>query len=421
MRNYTNSQGEVVGVNREHLDIAVRLKIELQKTSPSNRCDWKKHKKLMAQEGFDDSDVSESYRCLVKNWQAESGLFNSVSRDVDMGGNSKLASLNNLIGDLYSEKRDNQLALQEMNKFKRDFHLSKVIAEEVIEEMKDFRVYLPNWYRSSSRTVSEISSNKAIVVLTDLHVGALIDNIYGNKFNYEIAENRMVLYAEKVISHCKNFNIQEVMVKGLGDFVEHTNMRYKQNDQTEFKLAKQIVKATQLVWAFLLKLAHEGLLVSYEGIAGNHDRLQGDKNIAFDDDNANVIINSYVSMLIEKSGLNNLLYIETDDGATEINVEVNGRKVKLVHGHLDEGDKKDRLKSYISMQNEFFDCLVYGHLHNYDVKDSDHGRMTVGVGCLSGRNDYSKHLKCATNASQLMLIVDEYGEMIPIKVDLQIN
>lgn len=414
-RSYTNSAGTIVQVSKEHLDVAVRLKIELQKMSPSLRCDWKKHKAMMEEEGYADSDASESYRCLVKDYQREMGLLNPLSKHVDMVTESKLASLDRLVGELYSEKREAQLALQEINKFKRDFHLSKVIADEIITEFKKFTVlqhaYVPSKKKQSSKDV-------AIVVLTDLHVGVVINDVYGNYYNYDIAKERMNTYLEKVIAHCKRFQITEVAVIGLGDFVEHVNMRYKQSADAEFNLAQQILKASELVIDFLVQLSQH-VNVEYGGIAGNHDRLQGDKNIAFDDDNANVIINSNIETFIKLTKSPALKYISIEDGATEVNVEVNGRKIKLVHGHLDSGNKTDRLKNYISMQNDFFDCLIYGHLHNFDVKESDHGRMTVGVGCLSGRNDYSKTFGCATNASQMMMVVTGDGEMIPIKVDLQ--
>ncbi len=416
-RSYINRKRETITVSKEHLDDAVQLKVELQKLAPNLRCDWKQHKKLMEEEGWHDSDTSENYRVLIKDYQKSIGLLSPLSKHVDLVAESKLTSLSNLLGELYSEKRETQLALQEINKFKRDFHLSKVIADEIIEEYKKFKLPSPN-YKVQTDEFIPYSGTKAIVVLTDLHVGLVINDVYGNYYNYEIAKKRMQAYLDKVISYCHQFNIANVSVIGLGDFVEHVNMRYKQSSDSEFNLAQQILKSSELVIGFLSELS-EYVNVDYSGIAGNHDRLQGDKNIAFDDDNANVIINSNIETFIRLNKSNKLTYTHIKDGATEINKEVNGKKIKLVHGHLDNGNKVDKVKNYISMQNEFFDCLVYGHLHNYDVKDSDHGRITVGVGCLSGRNDYSKSFGCATNASQLMLIVTSDGDLLPLKIDLQ--
>lgn len=415
-RFYTNREGLIVEVTQDHLEKAVTLKIELQKMSPSLRCDWKRHKKMMEEEGFENSDTNEGYRILVKDYQKQIGLLTPLSKHVDLVKNNKLESLNNLLGELYSEKRDNQLVLAEINKFKRDFHLSKVVAEEIVKEFKNFKIELPQ----HSNTYYTSYKNSAIVTLTDLHIGEVIKNVYGNSYNYEIAQKRMRAYAQKVITHCKAFNISKVFVAGLGDFVEHLYMRAKQSRHAEFGLAQQILKASELIIEFLITLADK-VQVEYCGIAGNHDRLQGDKDINFDEDNANVIINYNIKTAIQFIDKpNKLKFIDIEDGATEMNIETNGRKIKLVHGHLDNGNKKDKMKGYISMQNDFFDCLVYGHLHHYHVEDSDHGRLAIGVGCMSGRNDYGKHFSAATNASQMMLIVREDGEMIPLRVDLQV-
>jgi predicted phosphodiesterase len=78
------------------------------------------------------------------------------------------------------------------------------------------------------------------------------------------------------------------------------------------------------------------------------------------------------------------------------------------------------MKAKISMENEFFDCFVYGHLHHYDVKESDNGRMTVGVGSLAGRNEHSASFGAATDASQLMLVVTDGGDVLPLRIGLQI-
>lgn len=417
-RFYTNKEGLIVEVTHEHLQTAVTLKIELQKMSPSLRCNWKKHKEMMEEEGFEDSDINEGYRILVKDYQRQIGLLTPLSKHVDMVEDNKLDSLKSLLGELYSEKRDNQLALTEINKFKRDFHLSKVVAEEIVKEFKNFKIELPhNFVKNISYTTYK---NSAVVALTDLHIGEIIKNVYGNYYNYEIAKMRMRLYTQKVVEHCVAFNIGKIFVAGLGDFVEHLYMRAKQSRHAEFGLAQQILKASELIVEFLITLSNS-VNVEYCGIAGNHDRLQGDKDINFDEDNANVIINYNIKTAIQFIDKpNKLKFIDIEDGASEMNIETNGRKIKLVHGHLDNGNKKDKMKGYISMQNDFFDCLVYGHLHHYHVEDSDHGRLVVGVGCMSGRNDYGKHFSAATNASQMMLIIREDGELIPLKVDLQI-
>jgi predicted phosphodiesterase len=415
-RSYTNSENMTVEVTKDHLEIAVQIKIELQNSSPSRKCNWKLHKQMMEDEGYDDSDINESYRHLVKYYQKEIGLLNSLPQYADMVADGKLQSIRRAVGEIYHEKRENQLVLNELNKLKRDLVLSSVVAEEIRDTFIDnTEINVPHYI---FKPILKESGNKAIVTLTDLHIGAVITNVLNNSYNLEIAKKRLDKYKRKVLEMCNCFNITHLHVCGLGDFIEHMYMRYKQSGEVEFGLAQQILKATELIFDFLVSLA-EYVNVDYEGIAGNHDRLQGDKDISYDNDNANVIINYNIKNLINTIKSPRLTFIDTEDHATEINKVINGKKIKLVHGHLDEGNKNDRMKSYISMQEDFFDCLIYGHLHNYRVQDSDNGRLIVGVGCLSGRNPYSKKLAFATNASQMMMIVTGEGDLIPIRIDLQ--
>lgn len=416
MRSYTNNDGMTVEVSNEHLDTAVEIKLELQNNSPSRKTNWSLHKKMMEEEGFNDSDTNEAYRCLVKDYQSKIGKLVSLDKHVDLVASSKLESIRSAVGELYYEKRTNQETLNELNKLKRDFVRTAVIAEEVRDAFLDkIELNVPHYIY---KPLTSPFKTKAIVVITDWHIGVTVDGVCGNWFNLEIAKKRIAKLKQKVLDYCIIHKISEIEVCSLGDMVEHVNMRYKQNNEAEFKLARQIVEATHLIFDFITSLASH-VNVTFTGIAGNHDRLQGDKDIAFDDDNVSVVINDNIRTLIQMSNAQRLKFCAVEDGATEIIKELNGRKIRLVHGHLDEGNKRDRIKSYISMENEFFDALIYGHLHNFKVEESDNGRLAVGVGCLVGRNSYSKKISCATNASQMIFVVTEDGDMLPIKIDLQ--
>lgn len=416
-RSFTNSVGEVVTVDTAHLEFAVNVKLELQNSSPSRRCNWATHKALMEGEGFLDSDTSEAYRCLVKDYQKEIGKLHSLPKHADLIASHKLDAIKQTVGEMYYIKRENQEILSEMNKIKRDLTRTAIVTEMIREVMVDDIDFNIPHYVFEPKIAK--SANKAIVTLTDLHVGAVVHNVFGNYYDYEIAKKRLNLYTQKILDYCNVFGITEIMVCGLGDYVEHYNMRYKQNEEAEFKLAEQINKATKLIIDFLVGLA-EYVNVEYTAIAGNHDRMQGDKNIAYEDDNVTVIINYNIKTFIELTKAERLTFVNIENGKSEINKVVNGKKIRMVHGHLDNGNKKDRLQAYISMTNDFIDMLMFGHLHNFKVDESDNGRMVVGVGSFIGRNNYSKELKCATNASQTMLVVTGTGDMLPLRIDLQI-
>lgn len=112
MRYYTNSQGEKVEVTTYHLETAVELKLELQELSPSRKCNWNLHMKMMHEEGFNDSDVNESYRCMIKSYQKEIGKLSTLTKHADLIATSKLESIKNAVGEMYYQKNSESTSVE---------------------------------------------------------------------------------------------------------------------------------------------------------------------------------------------------------------------------------------------------------------------------------------------------------------------
>ena len=83
MAKYTNRKDEKIEVSDSHIDTAIRVKIELQNSSPSVKCNWRRHKRIMEREGFYDSDTNENYRCLIKAEQKSKGVLPSTEKYVN--------------------------------------------------------------------------------------------------------------------------------------------------------------------------------------------------------------------------------------------------------------------------------------------------------------------------------------------------
>lgn len=417
-RSYTNKEGMTVTVDEKHLDFAVDVKLELQDKSPSRRISWHEHKRIMEEEGFYNSDTSESYRCLIKDYQKKIGKLHSLQKHVDLVHTSKLDAMKRYVGDFRFEKQANQDLLREINKIYRDMSRSAVLADEFRNVLLDDITFDVPHYIYEPKAVSE--KTKGILVITDWHIGAVVEDVVGNNYNYEIAVKRLNELKKKTIDYCKTFNITDLYVLGLGDWIEHLYMRANQSQDCEFSPSMQIAKATKLVFELIVNLS-EYVNIKFASIAGNHDRFAGNKNESFDDDNANVVIGEGIKDMLSILKSDRIELLDVDTRAKEISLEINSKRFKFLHGDLDRGSMKRRLKDHISMHNEFIDYLVHGHLHNYYVQDDDNGRMVVGVGSLMGKNNYSKALGSATDASQALIIVEEDGTVTPIRIGLQID
>jgi predicted phosphodiesterase len=94
-------------------------------------------------------------------------------------------------------------------------------------------------------------------------------------------------------------------------------------------------------------------------------------------------------------------------------------KCKFVHGEYKSNDGKQFMKNEISMDNEFYDLLFKGHLHNFKLESENNGRYIVSTGCLSGYNDYSVNFGCTTVASQTIAILGNNNVELIKDVQLQ--
>ena len=101
---YSDKRGNVVEVSQEHINTAIKIKIELQKSSPSQKCSWSQHKKMMEIEGFTDSDTNENYRQMIKKAQKKSGELPELKKYVEMVTENKLKSIREEIGEIRDSK-----------------------------------------------------------------------------------------------------------------------------------------------------------------------------------------------------------------------------------------------------------------------------------------------------------------------------
>ncbi|MCY9758356.1 metallophosphoesterase family protein [Paenibacillus alvei] len=415
MRSYTNKEGEVIFVSQEHLDVAVQIKRELQMASPSHRTNWVTHQKLMEAEGFFDSESSENYRQMIKSYQVSTGTIESREKQADLVADSKLNSIKEAVGDLYYTKREVQMENLKLGRLKREITLFGVIAEQVREALLvELNEIIPTYVYQKRL---ESSAGRMVVLLSDWHIGATIDNVKGNSYNYKIAKKRIKKYLDRIKKIAHDECITDIDVVCMGDMTEHVSMRkVNQAHEAEFPLAVQIVKAYELIRDFIVNLSDE-FNVTYRGIGGNHDRMNGDKGDNIDGDSTIFVINFMVKEFVENAGSERISYVEVDDINYSTSFEVAGYKMKFVHGDNEKGSKK--LASHADIDNTSYNVLAMGHLHHHSVKEVGQNKYEVYVGSLQGANNYAMKGKFLSNASQGVIVVNSYGDIEIKRIELQ--
>lgn len=408
MRSFTNRNGELIEVSQEHLDIAIKIKKELQNASPSRKCQWNKHKLMMEREGFFDSDTNESYRCLIKDVQKNKGLLPQATKYADMVSDGKLESIKELVGEVAYEKRENQHVLKELNKVKRDVIDFSLIAEQIGHAFKnhDFSSLKMKYSPEVVADAFQIPKTKMIVGLSDLHIGALVESDI-NTFNYDIAIKRMKEYLEKIVTECKKNHITEVYVMNLGDSIENPYM-HNLMFSSEFSMSEQILKASDLIIKFLIGLS-EHVSVKVAGIAGNHDRFNEDKKKSLDGDSAIKGINYAIQSFIENANIKKITYVQAKD--YEHSIEMNGIHIKFVHGDLDSMNDNNLIAKHSSLDGVDYSLIIMGHYHHHRIIECGLEKFIVVFGSLKGADSYGAKNRKINSSSQGIVIIHEDGEI----------
>lgn len=330
--------------------------------------------------------------------------------------NTTLDDAKEVLGEQYIVKQQIHNDRLKLNKLKRELVPCITVADELKQYMKDnnFSMEIPTYMYSS---IEEESDYTMICHITDWHIGYIINNCNGNNFNWEIANERIDKYISECKKYIKLYNIRQVLVISTGDMIENSYMRETQAHNCEFLQSMQIHKATKLIYRLLVALAKDCNVV-FGGIAGNHDRMSGDKKKNYEGDNANVLITEHIKDLIDVSSCERISVLDTNYNDSEINITVCGLSCKFIHGDKYKNDRYN-LAKIISSDNQFYDLIFSGHLHNFSIQSENHGRYAISTGCLSGYNDFSKNFYCSSVASQTIAILKD-NEVEIIK-DIQLS
>lgn len=404
---YSDKRGNVVEVSQEHINTAIKIKIELQKSSPSQKCSWSQHKKMMEIEGFTDSDTNENYRQMIKKAQKKSGELPELKKYVEMVTENKLKSIREEIGEIYVAKRDNQNVLRDLNKLKRELADNTIFFEEIKEHVSRMDLSV---LKAGNLGKLQNTGNALLVNASDWHIGLKTDD-----YNLDIAKSRITRYAEEIVHYATLFDVSDVYVESIGDMVEGAYLRSTQAYEIEFDYSTQVVKATEVLVHFLNTLSKHVNVTYLGGIMGNHSRMY-DKGKNIETDSSENIIDAMVKSFVEIIGNNRIVVKDKKQDNSALSFQINGKNVKAVHGDL-IGKGGDRITKFISSDNIQYDLLIYGHYHHSTLMEQNHGRLEIGTGCLQGVTAYSKKLGYDTVPSQT-IIVFEGEKILPIRIVL---
>ena len=331
-------------------------------------------------------------------------------REIDNMDSDEMQKINNKIIELKKERTRLADLRTEINKQTREQARFEQMLEMVSESIDKLSKVKPLRNNNTVRIV-ESERKECLICLSDLHYGINIDNEW-NKFNSDIAKNRMDYIVDKAIEFGKLHNCDIANIIITGDVVNN-NIHLSSRMSNRECIAEQVVGVSELISNAIQRLSDSFAYVSVSMCEGNHDRIYANKSDNDYNDSFIHIIRSYIKARIEN--LNNVIFTDNKHGNDIVEINVCNKKIVAVHG--DKISQKSLIPRLTSMFGKV-DYVIRGHVHT--PQSEVFGESTlVTVGTFSGVDTYARQLGLICKPSQkIMILSSNNDDEIVYNIDL---
>ena len=269
---------------------------------------------------------------------------------------------------------------------------------EILEEKLD---KLPNQMINMNYINHMPSKKQGIAMISDVHYGMVVDNFL-NKYNPDIAQERMNYLTDKIIEYSKLNNLDVMNVCLLGDMIsgeQYLSVRLENREN----LINQIINVSELLSEAIYKISLNVPFVTVSIADGNHERVYNKKE-NLNKDNYTELIRKFLELKLKD--VSNITFTENIYDNNIISFECCGNTVVGLHG---DKCKKDKVSyEMYNMLNKKIDIILMGHFHQIS-QDICYETIVYRNGSFIGTDEYARNLNLNTNTTQKLLIVSELG------------
>ena len=257
------------------------------------------------------------------------------------------------------------------------------------------------------------SDNDLLVSLNDIHYGANVSNFW-NTYNSDVCREMMCRYLDRIISIGETHRSENCVVWANGDEISgniHQSIAVtnKQNG------IEQIKGVSELIAEFLAELSRHFSNVTFVSVAGNHSRIEPNKDRALISERLDDLVEWYLGARLQN--FENI----TIGGGEKIDhtiylVDVRGQTYCGVHGDFDGSASK--VQALQAMAGKPIYAVLSGHLHHNKI-DEVQGVKTIMAGSFLGMDDYCVQKRIVGRAEQMVCVCDENGVRCSYGIPLQ--
>lgn len=257
------------------------------------------------------------------------------------------------------------------------------------------------------------SDNDLLVSLNDIHYGANVSN-YWNTYNSDICREMMCHYLDRIISIAETHRSENCIVWANGDEISG-NIHQSIAVTNKETVIEQIKGVSELIAEFLAELSKHFSHVTFVSVAGNHSRIDPNKDRALVSERLDDLVEWYLNARLQNFENITIGGCEKIDHTMYL-VDVRGKTYCGVHGDFDGSAGK--VQSLQTMARRPVYAVLSGHLHHNKLDDVQ-GVKTIMAGSFLGMDDYCVQKRIVGKAEQLVCVCDEDGVRCSYDIPLQ--
>lgn len=257
-----------------------------------------------------------------------------------------------------------------------------------------------------------MSDNDLLVSLNDIHYGATVNN-YWNTYNSDICREMMRRYLDRIIQIAQTHGSENCIVWANGDEISG-NIHKSIAVTNKENVIEQVKGVSELIAEFIAELSKHFATVTFVSVAGNHSRLDPNKDNALVSERLDDLVEWYLSARLQNFD-NVIIGGGEKVDETMYLIDVRGKTYCGVHGDFDGSAGK--IQALQTMARKPLYAVLSGHLHHCKMDDVQ-GIRTIMAGSFLGMDDYCVQKRIYGRPEQMVCVCDEAGVRCSYNVGL---
>ena len=256
---------------------------------------------------------------------------------------------------------------------------------------------------------------EAVLMLSDFHIGNNVDTP-ANKFNTDVAWNRVDKLIVKTIKLCKANSVDVLHIALLGDMVNGM-LRVSNRLENNENIIEQILIVVDMLAYIVSALSKSVRHIELYYAVGNHGRISKLEE-SIEAENFEYLVWEMLKMKIDIVRLKEKFCYNVNINKNEFKdigiTTIFNKRIGLVHGHKDKKQNQALDKLNHLLIDYRVDELLMAHFHNTRVGDG-----VIVNGSLIGSDTYSQGRRLNNYPSQTLVIYHEDNSRVICEINLK--